>query len=154
DPADELEGLEDPRFQALSMHRHISFAFTFLALATARASAGEAIAVTFSGNVHKFTNSVVGATFVGSTGFSALNALARSPDGRFIASSGGNASSPAKLIEVDRVTGAATLLGTLAMNGDVRGLAFDVDGTLLAAVRTNASALWRIDPHTLAATLL
>lgn len=86
------------------------------------------IAVGWNGEAFAIDSGTGVGVFLGATGFSQINAMAKAPDGTIYASSG---LSTTNIIRIDPNTGAGTLV--VASNlGSCRGMAFSNSGTLYA----------------------
>lgn len=112
-----------------------------------QAQATTGIGVTFTGQV--FLIDVVNGTtiLIGSSGINDLNSLARDPLGDFITATGGTSTQPATLRRVNTQTGALTTVGSIAVQGSVRGLAYDGEGALFVLSDSPGNdKLWRIAP--------
>ena len=129
----------------------ISLFLSVAALATPSV-AQDVIGVGWSGEVYEIDLATGSSSVLGSSGYSKLNAMAKSPDGTMYAMSDG------ELLSIDPVTGLASFVASTTLNS-VRGLAFDSAGTLYAAENPNATAidediLYTIDVGTGATTYI
>jgi len=118
-----------------------------LSSAQLQAQSTTGIGITFTGQVF-LIDAVSGTTnLIGSSGVTDVNSLARDPLGDFITASGGSNTQPATLRRVNTQTGALTTIATLALQGSVRGLAYDGEGALFVLSDSPGNdRLWRIAP--------
>lgn len=128
-----------------------------LMLGFSQAQAG-LIGVSFGGGLYSIDQTNGATTFIGSTGFSALNALAADSGGTIYSTSGSN------LLSINTTTGAGTSVATISGLGEgtsIRGLAFS-SSNVLYAINNGGSPgstsvddkLYTINTTTGAATLL
>jgi hypothetical protein len=137
------------------LRTHAALALASLVASTAAARTDtSALGITLSGQVVRFDGSVASATLVGTCGYGTIGDMVRTFDGRFLASSGGSATTAAKLIEIDPATGAGTLLGSMPILGELRGIAVESEDALLVLARTTVAKLYRVDLSTFGATLI
>src|SRR5688572_19626159 len=107
------------------------FAALLAALALgSTASAQDMIGISWFGDVYSLSSGTGSGSFVASSGLSQINALARRSDGKIFVG-GGNSSASTSIYEINRSTGAATLVTTVPL-GSIRGLAFGPADVLYA----------------------
>lgn len=116
-----------------------------------------AFGIATNGDLHRLDTANSSTTLVGNCGASEVFAMASAVDGALWTVAGGISSS-AKLLAIDSLTGAGATVATLALGGSARGLAFDLDGSLLAVVRSNtvgvADSLKRVDMTSFSVTTI
>ncbi|MBL8804438.1 MAG: hypothetical protein JNN27_20750 [Planctomycetes bacterium] len=96
----------------------------------------DALGLTTGGDLYRINTALDTKQLVGNCGFSGIFAMASAEDGA-LWTIAGVAPNPVRLISIDRTTGDGTLAATLPISGSVRGMAFDVDGSLKLVVRAN-----------------
>ncbi len=114
------------------------------------AQAATILGVNHVGNVYHIDDGTGATTFVGASGFSALNSLAQNHGGTFYSASGST------LITIHPLTGVGTSIVSMALN-DIRGLAFNASDVLYALVNdaiTAVDRLYTINTTTGAHTLI
>jgi len=115
----------------------------------------DAFGVTTTGDVHRIDSSTATTMLLGNCGFGEVFDLARAEDGGLWTIAGG-VTQPSRLISIDPLTGAGTVVATLSLGGSAHGLAFELGGSLAAIVRSNtpgaSDALVRIHPSTFSVT--
>lgn len=119
-----------------------------LLLALSTAPVPDAIGLTGGGDLYRIRTALGTTQLVGNCGFGSLFAMASAEDGALWTISG-VAPNPVRLVSIDRSTGVGTVAATLPINGSVRAMAFDFDGSLQLIVRSNslgaADTLVRLD---------
>lgn len=108
-----------------------------LLVALSLAPTPDAIGLTSGGDLYRIRTTLGTTQFVGNLGFSSVFAMASAEDGSLWTISG-VAPSPVRLLSIDRTTGDGTVAATLPINGSVRGMAFDFDGSLKLIVRSTS----------------
>jgi hypothetical protein len=127
-----------------------------LALAST-ANAQDMIGISWVGDVYTLSSGTGSGSLLASSGLSQINALARRSDGKIFVG-GGNSTTSTSIYEINRTTGAATLVTTVPL-GSIRGLAFGPSDVLYAvndpsAPFAGADNLHTIDLGTGAAPLI
>ena len=137
------------RFQSLM--RLGPFAALSIAILSTPAASQDMISITWGGSVYKVDSTTGVSSFVGSSGYSSTNSLARSSAGDFYTVSGSS------LVQIDPNTGAGSLVAVTSL-ASVRGLAFGA-GDVLYAIEDSTGGvsqddLYRVDIATGAASFI
>lgn len=119
----------------------------------APSAAQDVIGVDWSGDTYRINLATGAGSFLGSSGFSQVNAMAKDPaSGDLYAMSGSD------LFKIDSTTGAGSYVATTSLNS-VRGMSFGPGGVLYAVENPNPFAidedfLYRVDTATGATSLI
>lgn len=87
--------------------------------AAAPAAAQDMVGLSWTGDAYSISSGTGGGAFLGSTGYSQINCMARDGSGTLYAAAGDGV--PASIITINLATGAATLIGSTGYFG-VQGL--------------------------------
>ena len=134
------------------MHNHLNQAMAWMAtifLLTGASIGQEIVAVSWSTSnayVERIDVANSNRVFTGTTGYAALNAMAKGPSGSFF-----GADDSGNLITIDGATGAGTLVATIDLGGatiSLPGMAFSPDGRLFVLNNSSPDDLYILDPQT------
>jgi len=98
----------------------------------------DAIGLSANGDLYRIHTALGTKQLVGNCGSSSVFAMASAEDGS-LWTIAGVAPSPVRLLSIDSATGAGTIAATLPIQGSVRAMAFDFDGSLKLIVRSNTA---------------
>lgn len=123
-----------------------SFLIFALALGLAApAAAQDMLGVSWSGTVYSMSSTTGTGGVVGSTGYSQINNMAKSPAGKFYAAAGYGV--PCTIIEINPATGVGTPVSTTTLNS-IRGMAY-LGSTLYAINDSSGTGIGMDDLYTL-----